>query len=202
MNYTVDNPYDSDNEPILAGAVLSTLEIYAATINDHVERDHIKNIMHFIRTHPRAFHRDHDTGGHVGASAVVINHDGTHILLTWHTVMHTWTFFGNHCDGDMNLVDVARARIIKDAGAAYGTATITDGNIFDVDIHAVPPHTRRGDNIPAHVHYDIAFLFRCDDAAPLPDTSQWFTLSDATALNPTDSQFQRIMAKLAIKHLT
>lgn len=165
---------------------------------DSTEREHIAKTIQFINNNPKAFERDHEAGGHVGPSAVVLSADRQHILLTHHTVELTWAFFGSHCDSNNTLPEIARERIAKDAGQAVANLCTTNGKILDVDIHGVPAHHRRGEEVPPHLHYDIAYLFTTPGLTPpaTPD-SRWFTLAEANALPRRDAQFQRIMAKIS-----
>lgn len=165
---------------------------------DSVEREHTAKTMAFINNTPKAFERDHEAGGHVGATAVVLSSDRKRILLTHHKVENTWAFFGNHCEGSTNLVEVARQRVAKDAGPDLAAYCTTQGQILDVDIHGVPAHERHGEAVPPHLHYDIAYLFTSSVLTqPATTDSHWFTLAEAAALPHRDAQFKRILAKIA-----
>jgi hypothetical protein len=164
---------------------------------DDIERTHIASVIQFINNTPKAFERDHEAGGHVGATAIVISSDCQHILLTHHKVENTWAFFGNHCEGNSNLVEVARQRISKDAGTALANLCKTNSFILDVDVHHVPAHQRGNTAVPEHLHYDIAYLFTTSELAPPQGTSRWFTLAEAASLPRRDAQFKRILAKIS-----
>ena len=150
-------------------------------------------ILEFMQAEPRCFERT-TTAGHITASAFVLNNTLTATLLTHHRKLERWLQLGGHCDGDSDVLRVARREVAEESGLRE--LTLLTPHIFDVDIHDVPPHVRRGDDVPAHLHYDISFLFRVRDVGQLPDTTRWFTLAEAVALNPADPQFHRIMGKV------
>jgi hypothetical protein len=177
--------------------IINTLKGYASRVSDQQEHDHICKTIDFISRVPQAFERDHEAGGHVGASAVVISQDSRHILLTRHTVLGTLSFFGNHCDGETDLASVALKRIIKDAGNSVAQQCELQPGIFDVDIHPVPMHKKGEALVPAHLHYDIAFLFKAKNMMDVEnESSRWFTMDSAFKNFFQDSQGLRILKKL------
>jgi hypothetical protein len=61
-------------------------------------------------------------------------------------------------------------------------------HIFDVDVHEIPADTRE----PAHLHYDIRFLFEADREAPLAITAEskslrWIALDEITEITREES---------------
>ena len=174
--------------------IITALRAYTAT--DVEETAHQKRTIEFIDSVPVAFARQHEHGGHVGATAVVVNAARTHILLTRHTVTNAETFFGNHADGSTDLVKVARSRIAKDATERIASTSLTDGKILDVDIHSVPAHTRHNQPVPPHLHYDISFLFIASQDEPAGPTARWMASHEALLLNIADTQYQRILRKI------
>lgn len=178
-------------------AVLSSLDIHAQSVNDLTEQAHVTDTISFIRARNNAFERVHDTGGHVGASAVVIDPIKHRLLLTRHTVLGHYSFFGNHCDGNADLPHVALLRIFKDAGAHIAGKCVLKSGIFDVDIHHVPAHSKGTEQVPAHLHYDIAYLFHLHDTDfIMPDTCCWLDYKQAFTHLANDPQAQRIIRKL------
>jgi hypothetical protein len=180
-------------------ALLARLEGYLPQARDALEASHVLKTIDFVRRTPHAFERQHVTLGHVGASAVVVHAATQQILLTQHTVLHQLSFFGNHCDGCEDLVQVALERVRQDADAAIAAACRWRADWLDVDVHYVPPHQRRnGEDVPAHLHYDLALLFFVDAARPVNATTRWVKINEACQQIKADSQFQRILGKLAV----
>lgn len=174
-------------------AFVAQLEAYGATVGGQ-EKQFVETTLDFVRREVDAFERKHEAGGHVGPSAVVVSPDFQNILMAGHTVMKVYAFFGNHCEGRLDMPEVARERVRKDAGNAVAKAIVSDGRIFDVDIHDVPAHDRKGEMVPEHVHYDVAYLFTMapDFEVEMPN-AKWFKLEDVVA---ADEQQVRILQKL------
>jgi hypothetical protein len=178
-------------------AILERLREYLPRVTDALEASHVLKTIDFIARTPNAFERQHETLGHVGASAVVVNPNTHQILLAQHTVLHQLSFFGNHCDGREDLPAVARERMAKDADAVMAQPCVWKPDWLDVDVHYVPPHQRsNGDDVPAHLHYDIALLFYTDTTERPNQATRWVAINDACQHTQADSQFQRIIGKL------
>lgn len=76
--------------------LVDQLEVYLNKTEDILEKSHVLKTLDFITRTPQAFERQHETRGHMGASAVVLSEDRTRILLSKHSVLGVWSFFGNH----------------------------------------------------------------------------------------------------------
>ncbi len=114
-------------------------------------------IVDFVAREPQAFSRNPHIGGHVTGSAFVLSPDLDAVLLTHHRKLDMWIQLGGHCDGVADVAFVA----LKEAYEESGLARINPfgPDILDVDIHEIP--ARKGE--PAHLHYDIRYLFRAID---------------------------------------
>lgn len=95
--------------------------------------------------------------GHFTASALLFNKNLTHVLLMHHTKLDKWMQLGGHCDGDMNILNVAIKEAQEESGIQEIRPLLPD--IFDIDIHLIPP--RKAD--AAHYHFDIRFLMHAYD---------------------------------------
>lgn len=112
-----------------------------------------------------AFDRGH-LPGHMTASAFVVSHDQSHVLLMHHRKLNKWLQPGGHCDGETDFKAVALKELSEETG-------LTDVHLIsdppcDVDVHTIPA---RGD-MPAHDHYDVRFLFAADMKSPLLPNSE------------------------------
>lgn len=134
----------------------------AETARDRADWDRIRAFC--ARWGDRAFSRDPGIGGHVTGSAFVLSPERDAVLLTHHRKLDRWLHLGGHCDG---LRDAATTAL-REAQEESGIAAIIQlrPEVFDVDIHEIPANARE----PAHLHYDIRYLFRAETRA--------FTLSD------------------------
>jgi 8-oxo-dGTP pyrophosphatase MutT (NUDIX family) len=145
-----------------------------------------------LRDNPACFQRD-SFPGHFTASALVVNFDGSRVLLHHHRKLDRWLQFGGHCDGDDDIIRVARREALEESGIE-GLALASE-RPFDLDIHEIPAHG--GD--PVHYHYDIRFMFIApESAAPVISEEshdlRWFTAEEALAL-PLDENLCRMIRK-------
>lgn len=138
----------------------------------------------FCDREPRAFERDPSLG-HVTGSAFVLSPDRQAVLLTHHAKLNRWLQLGGHCDGLRDVHFVALKEAYEESGLT-GIDTLAGGfapgpygdtlgykpgdtsggrfgctRVFDVDIHEIPASHRE----PAHLHYDVRFLFQARDLA-------------------------------------
>jgi 8-oxo-dGTP pyrophosphatase MutT (NUDIX family) len=152
---------------------------------------------------PNIFHRHCNTPGHIVASAMVCNLDGSRVLLNKHGITGNFINFGGHADGDEDLYAVALKELEEEAGITQVTCS---GTLFDIDFHYMNPHMRKGQPVPAHIHCDYTWLFRVPDDVKwtISDEStdiRWFTLEEAMANHAKepdkDAQMQRIYQKIA-----
>jgi 8-oxo-dGTP pyrophosphatase MutT (NUDIX family) len=83
-----------------------------------------------------------------------VNAAGTEILLTHHKKLNRWLQLGGHADGDTDVLAVALREAREESG--LDGIEIFSREIFDIDIHRIPP---RGKD-PEHDHYDVRYVFR------------------------------------------
>lgn len=128
-------------------------------IDAHEETMRLR-IVDFIEQNKDCFERTLLIG-HITASALIVNQQRTHTLLTHHHKLEKWLQLGGHSDGDPNSLNVA----LREAEEESGLKKITpvSDKIFDVDVHPIPERKIE----PQHFHYDIRFLFEADDNEPL-----------------------------------
>lgn len=117
------------------------------------ESETVERFIDFIASHPDGFERGLKIG-HVTGSAWVVNHAGTHVLLTHHKKLNMWVQLGGHADGDFDVFRVARREAEEESGLA--SIASVSRRIFDVDVHRIPA---RGET-PEHLHWDIRYVFR------------------------------------------
>lgn len=133
-------------------------------IDEH-EHSMLDRIQNFVYENSNCFDRALLIG-HITASALIINKQKTHTLLTHHQKLDKWLQLGGHSDGDPNTLNVALREALEESGLK--TIEPLSEEIFDVDVHEIPARK----NEPAHFHYDIRFLFEADDAEKLVITDE------------------------------
>jgi 8-oxo-dGTP pyrophosphatase MutT (NUDIX family) len=110
-----------------------------------------ERMLAWIERFPLDAHQRTRLEGHLTASALVVNHERTHALLTHHKKLGRWLQLGGHCDGDANLARAALREAIEESGIAD---LAIDPAVVDLDIHAIPA---RGSE-PEHLHLDVRFV--------------------------------------------
>lgn len=128
-------------------------------VNAHEEAMRLR-IIEFVENNPDCFERSLLIG-HITGSAMIVNKQRTHTLLTHHHSLDKWLQLGGHSDGDANTLNVALREAKEESGLERIVAV--SENIFDVDVHVIPARNK----VPEHFHYDIRFLFEADDTQPL-----------------------------------
>ncbi|HAP36168.1 MAG TPA: NUDIX hydrolase [Bacteroidetes bacterium] len=157
------------------------------------ERSMQERILEFIKENINCFERSLLIG-HITASALIINKQKTHTLMTHHQKLGKWLQLGGHSDGDPDTLNVALREALEESGLKAIEPISED--IFDVDVHEIPARK----NEPAHFHYDIRFLFEADDAEKLIITNEsndlrWIPL-DRMEEYTTEESVMRMVRKI------
>lgn len=130
---------------------------------------------------------------HFTASAFVFDPKAKKVLLIEHKKLGMWFQPGGHADGDTDLLRVATKELEEET---HLVGLHCEGQIFDIDRHEIPEHK----GVPAHLHYDVRFLFLGDSTKLLPRANEelldlgWFEVGDLNTLK-TDASVRRMMQK-------
>jgi 8-oxo-dGTP pyrophosphatase MutT (NUDIX family) len=152
--------------------ILSTLDL-----SDRPEEASCRRRMvELIDTRPDCFRRD-AFPAHFTGSALVVSADGSKVLLNHHRKLDRWLQFGGHCDGEENVLSVARREALEDSG--IDGLVVASAHPFDLDIHEIPAHA----NEPIHFHYDVRFVLIAPETAGTKTSAEskelrWFTFRD------------------------
>ncbi|MGH3941687.1 MAG: NUDIX hydrolase [Pseudonocardiaceae bacterium] len=99
--------------------------------------------------------------GHLTASAIVLSHDGTQVLLTLHPRIGRWVQLGGHCEEhDTGLVEAA----LREATEESGIPDLRiDPHPLHLDVHPITCSL----GTPTR-HFDVRFLLHAPpDATPV-----------------------------------
>lgn len=168
--------------------LLNLLAAYSPA--DEQEAAMHRQTVEFVTHHPACFERTLLTG-HVTGSALITCPDRQQIVLIHHRKLDRWFQPGGHCDGDPDVQGVARREAEEETGLTRLEAL--SGAIFDLDVHEIPA---RGEE-PAHLHYDIRFLFEADPQEPFQATAEtkeirWVTLEEVNRFSDSSSVLRMI----------
>ena len=153
--------------------------------NNSEEVNFLEQITKFVQENPDCFERSLLIG-HVTGSAWIVDKSRQFTLLTHHRKLDKWFQTGGHCDGDSDVLNVALKEAQEETGLS--DVQILSSKIFDIDIHEI---LERKD-IPAHLHYDVRFLFEADMNQTFTVSSEstdlaWIALSEVSKLNDSES---------------
>ena len=117
----------------------------------------------------------HFTGG-----AFIVSADGGRVLLNHHRKLDRWLCFGGHCDGEEDVLAVARREAWEESG--IDGLLVASARPWDLDIHPIPAH---GDE-PDHEHFDIRWMMIAPEGAEAVCSSEshelaWFTPAEAAS---------------------
>src|SRR5690606_28867961 len=99
---------------------------------DPSEAVSLERIIDFVRSEPRCFLRE-SLEAHVTASALVLDRRHERALLTWHSKSNRWIYLGGHCDGDPDVLGVARRELVEESGLEHSRLLLEAPFYVDVD---------------------------------------------------------------------
>lgn len=162
---------------------------------DAKEETDLAAMIAFLKAGGDCFARSH-LPGHFTGSALLLNRAGDRVLLNQHKGLGFWMQFGGHADGSADLLDVARREAQEESGL-MAIAPVQDA-MLDIDIHPIPYNAKKAE--PAHLHYDVRYIFRLqndDDNFIISDEStdmRWCDYQEAVNLTGPGS-IARLLSK-------
>jgi 8-oxo-dGTP pyrophosphatase MutT (NUDIX family) len=162
---------------------------------DETETGFLAETIRFVEQHEDFWQRT-TREGHLTGSAWVLSPDRSQVLLIHHTKLDRWFQPGGHAgDTDDSLLETARREAMEECGLPE--LQHVQEEIFDIDVHPIPEKGAE----PAHLHYDIRFLFRVENrnnhARDETETKgmKWVNLAELTKKN-VPSSLRRMAHKL------
>jgi len=157
--------------------LLAFLERYVP-IDSNDETTHGR-LKAFVSVTNDCFNRDHPPG-HITASAWIVDRHRSSALLVHHRKLDRWLQPGGHIEDDASVLEASRREVAEETG--LHAVEVYSEEIFDLDIHPIPARN----NEPAHLHYDVRFLFVADPDQSLRLSEEshdlrWFTNAEIHA---------------------
>ena len=158
-----------------------------------------KNILAFLSENDNAFLRENELA-HMTASAWVVNHNRTKVLMVYHKIYDSWSWTGGHADGETDLLSVALREVTEETGIRH--VRPVSENIFSLEVLTVDGHEKRGSYVPSHLHMNVTYLLEADEAESLTVCEEenkgvaWFSLEDALKASSEPWFVTRIYQKL------
>lgn len=169
--------------------------------NEQERRDK-ELILNFLRQNDDAYERSNTTA-HMTASAWVINHDATKVLMVYHRIYDSWSWTGGHCDGERDLLALAIREVQEETGVRNVRPVTED--IYSLEILTVDGHEKRGEYVSSHLHMNVTYLLMADERETLHICEAensgvaWFTLEEALKSSSEPWFVERIYKKLNLK---
>jgi len=168
---------------MIRNSLLSLLNAYNTT--DVEEEKMLTEMKNFVAENKDCFERTL-APGHVTASGWIVSETGDQVLLMHHRKLDRWFQPGGHCDGDPDVLAVARKEVEEETGLL--DFSLAKQGIFDVDIHLIPANIKDA----AHYHYDVRFLFKANATTELIINSesrdlQWIPVTKVQDYNNSES---------------
>ena len=163
-----------------------------------------KNILAFLSENDNAFLRENELA-HMTASAWVVNHNRTKVLMVYHKIYDSWSWTGGHADGETDLLSVALREVTEETGIRH--VRPVSENIFSLEVLTVDGHEKRGCYVPSHLHMNVTYLLEADEEESLTVCEEenkgvaWFSLEDALKASSEPWFVTRIYQKLNNKLL-
>lgn len=121
---------------------------------------------------------------HLTGSMMIVNPEKTKVLLMLHKKFQRWQQFGGHCDGEIDVRNVAVREFHEESGITLEPELYPW--IIHVDVHEVPIDSKWR---PAHLHFDLLYLGSIREDTIFSrqesevDDIAWFTLDEAIHMN-------------------
>ena len=163
-------------------ALLKLLSAYHITAK---QQPILSDFISFVSTNADCFERT-CAPGHITGSAWILNYDFSKVLLCHHRKLDKWIQLGGHADGDADILNVAWKEGCEESG--LNSIKPMSEDIFDIDIHQIPVF----EAVPAHLHYDVRFIFQADEQEKLlvsPESNQlaWVDLKQISEYSQSES---------------
>lgn len=166
----------------------------------------LRHIKAQLRADKESIFNRSNMRGHVTASAIVLNEDGSELLLIEHPIFKRWVQPGGHVDPDgCSILATAIREVLEETGLVVDVDerlvnAAGDIEILDIDTHFIDVSPKRGEDF--HYHHDLIFLTRCynkkavQDHELAPEQQKWLPLEEALAYSGFKTRLGRVLEKL------
>lgn len=166
-----------------------TLTQLIASLRDHIlsfpeDQNATEQVIDWIEKYGEfAFVKD-NLEWHLTGSMIITNPERTKVLLMFHKKFQRWQQFWGHCDGEIDVGNVAIREFHEESGITLEPSLFSW--ILHVDVHNVPIDSKWR---PAHLHLDLLYLGSIPEDTSFSrqesevDDIRWFSLEEALEKN-------------------
>lgn len=143
------------------------LHVKVLAMNDHNYRDSGARVLELLATAENPMSRQR-LQGHITCSGFVVNQAFDKAVLVHHNKLQRWLQPGGHMDPGEYPGQAAAREVLEETG--LGDIMIWPPGLIDIDIHEIPQNEVRQE--PAHLHYDLRYLFVANTEDLSPEFSE------------------------------
>lgn len=161
------------------------------------ERDK-QRILQFLASGENLLTRENERA-HFTVSAWIVNAAFTRTLVAYHNLYDSWGWMGGHVEGETDFLEAAIREVREESGLAE-VWPVTEA-IFSLEVLDVAAHTKKGQQVPDHVHLNVTYLLMADEEAAVshkPDENSavaWMTLEESVRRS-SEPPMQEVYRKL------
>lgn len=143
---------------------------------------------------------------HFTAASMILNKEHTKVLFQFHKIYQAWCWSGGHNDGEEDFYQVA----MKEAKEECGLEEIVPISEYPVSLDTlwVIGHVKRGEYVSCHLHFNVAYLFECDENSAIKvkedeiEGLQWIALKDLEKVCEKELYpiYCKMLERVGIKH--
>lgn len=162
-------------------SLITSLESHADSFPE--ERIACERTITWMREHDGFAFVKECLGWHITGSLFITNPEKTKVLLMFHKKFQIWSQFWWHCDGEIDVKNVAIREFHEESGIME--EPIIRDDILSVIVWDIAERTSStGMYQPAHQHYDIIYLWVIPEDTPFVrqesevDDIRWIDILD------------------------
>ncbi|MDR1693727.1 MAG: NUDIX domain-containing protein [Lactobacillaceae bacterium] len=170
---------------------------------DELEKTTIESLKQFLNAFGDfAYSRD-CLPGHLTTVVWIVNPKRTKVLMGYHNLFKTFTWFGGHADGEKDLLKNAMIEFEEETGIP-NFKVLNNRTPIDYIVLKVLSHIKKGRTLADHLHYAPAYVFEVSEeevfriAQDENSAIKWVNNEDVLATVTEDEVlpiYKRIMEK-------
>ena len=159
-------------------------------------------MLQYITDNADYLKRDNQIG-HFTVSIWTLNKERTKTLMVYHNIYDSWSWIGGHADGIEDLRAVALRELQEETGVQ--SATLVGDGIFSLEILPVSGHTKKGNYVPSHLHFNVTYLAEADENEALVVNEdenkdvRWWTFGEVLQVSNEPWFVEHVYKKLIAK---